>query len=514
MFEQWIKDIKGAVPNRASIGKRRERQSRAASPPPRRDLTPLQDSITWTSPATQVRPRDWPPNLDWTAVCTTPIPDNPTGSIISPESLLGSPAYPTLPHPAADVLTALDAQWLSTIYREGFEAIFGSWMGRYSCPFLFVLLSMPFPFSPRTLKTDDSSFGENSLADKYVSISDLCSQLDRWMAESTDEEQAPAFSTRDQQENERDVAIDHSLRSTIEAFSARWLPITARPASLGPGNLNVVQALWRRARRDMLRVINRPSYRSMLTLFLFALTPIPTGISEEEEVDGISGQVCVHAALQQIQSLRARQRNLQFNGSKVLPSSLKTTPAVVAGLVSIGTSSFINAESTAYWAALTFDTSASLTLNCRSLLSSGLFGFKAEPSWRLVRTCAKMFEEDDGVGGGGFEMTDERANQIIAAAAAWKLLGWKLTAVFKEALRDGHDESEIRKAYLAVVDSIEQFNGTYRHLLEACQRRMQFLGQQTRLRWCKWALYFGSLVMNPEIQTEDESRFPHATLLP
>ena len=35
---------------------------------------------------------------------------------------------------------------------------------------------------------------------------------------------------------------------------------------------------------------------------------------------------------------------------------------------------------------------------------------------------------DGGLGG----MTDDRANQIIAAAASWKLLGWKLTAVFKE----------------------------------------------------------------------------------
>ena len=209
----------------------------------------------------------------------------------------------------------------------------------------------------------------------------------------------------------------------------------------------------------MLRVINRPSYRSMLTLFLFALTPIPTGILEEEEVDGISGQACVHAALQQIQSLRARQRNLQFSGSKVSPSSPKNTPAVVAGPVSIGTSSFINAESTAYWAALTFDTSASLTLNCRPLLSSGLFGYKAEPLMAASENVRQMFDDGTGGrGGGGFEMTDERANQIIAAAAAWKLLGWKLTAVFKEALRDGHDESEIRKAYVEVVDSIKQFN--------------------------------------------------------
>ncbi|KAM0354218.1 hypothetical protein ACHAPU_001256 [Fusarium lateritium] len=185
------------------------------------------------------------------------------------------------------------------------------------------------------------------------------------------------------------------------------------------------------------------------------------GISEEEETDGISGQACVHAALQQIQTLRARQRNLQFSGSKVSPS-LKSQ-ANVTTPDSIQDSGFINAESIVYWAALTFDTSASLTLNCRSLLSSGLFGFESELPWRLVRTCAKMFDENARQWKqGSSDMTDERANQIIAAGASWKLLGWKLTAIFKEALRDGHDESEVRKAYLAVVDSTKQFEATDR----------------------------------------------------
>ena len=278
--------------------------------------------------------------------------------------------------------------------------------------------------------------------------------------------------------------IDESLKSTMAAFSARWLPLTSSVAAREGNEGNVIRALWRHARRDMLRVINRPSYRSMLTLFLFALTPIPAGISEDEELDGISGQACVHAALQQIQILRARQRNLQFSGSKVSPYQSKQ--AIPASPDSVDTSNFITAESTAYWAALTFDTSASLTLNCRSLLSSGLFGFDEELSWRLVRSRAQMFHENAKQWQpGSIDMTDERANLIVGAGAAWKLLGWKLTAVFKEALRDGHEEHKVRQAYAAVVDSIVYFNETFRPHLEACHKRMHFLGQQTKLRWCK-----------------------------
>ena len=221
----------------------------------------------------------------------------------------------------------------------------------------------------------------------------------------------------------------------------------------------------------------------MLSLLLFALTPIPTGISEDEEADGISGQACVHTALQQVQTLRARHRNLQFNGSKVSTSS--RPQSVCTGPESMATSEFINAENTAYWAALTFDTSASLTLNCRPLLSSGLFGFEAELPWRLVKTTSKVFAEATHQWReNNTDMTDERANQIIAAAASWKLLGWKLAAICKEALRDGHEEPEVQKTFTAVVDSIREFNATYRQSLEECHKRMQFLSQRTKLRWC------------------------------
>ncbi|QPC76476.1 hypothetical protein HYE68_007228 [Fusarium pseudograminearum] len=397
-----------------------------------------------------------------------------SGDTLTGSAVLESASPPRYTNPSRgyvvnDSMEGLDTTWLDTLYREGFEVVFGSWMGSYSCPFLF----------------------GHTLADKYVSISDLCRHLDGCIVDSGNSQVAG-----------RGEEAELSLQSTICAFAARWLPVTSAVES-SENHCNLVQSLWRHARRDMLRIINRPSYRSMLSLLLFALTPIPEGISEEEETDGISGQACVHAALQQIQNLRARQRNLQFSGSKVSPSLRSET---VTTPESIESSGFINAESTVYWAALTFDTSASLTLNCRPLLSSGLFGFESELPWRLVRTCAKMFDENARQWKqASADMTDERANQIIAAGASWKLLGWKLTAIFKEALRDGHEEPEVRKAYFAVVDSIKQFGIVYRPLLDECHKRMPFLGQKTKLRWFSLMLHYhlGILMLVDIIQVTD-----------
>ncbi|KAE8389571.1 hypothetical protein BDV23DRAFT_184328 [Aspergillus alliaceus] len=379
-------------------------------------------------------------------------------------NLLPAPDHAIVTVSPLEILNPSDAHLLRKIYRAGFDAIFSSWMSSYGCPFL----------------------SENSVGAHNPSILEICEHLDGWMREMSLRDPAmilvPEHSGGDREND--------SLRGSIAAFSARWLPLTSGNPEATQWCHHVVHALWRHARRDMMRVINRPSYRSMLTLFLFALTPIPAGISEEEELDGISGQACIHAALQQIQTLRARQRSVQFNGTKV--SQPARSRAIVAIPEAVATEGFLTAENIAYWAALTFDTSASLTLNCRPLLSAGLLGFEAELPWRLVRAGAVKFQKQmqEWHAHAVSEITDERASQIVASGSAWKLLAWKLTAVFKEALRDGHDESEVKRAFRLVSGFIQEFNDIYREPLEACQRRMPFLGEQIRFRWYSLMLHY------------------------
>lgn len=317
----------------------------------------------------------------------------------------------------------------------------------------------------RSLESPDSG--------EAVDLAALCNELDSWIGNS-DKTAGDSYQGH--------MGSGYMNRS-IEAFSARWLS-TLAPEGSEEEHEKIVQQLWRRARRDMLQAINRPSYSSMLSLFIFALTPIPVGISESEELDGVSGQVCIHAALQHIQILRAQQRNLQFSGSKVLPCNEDTSADSPPR--SPPTTEYIMAESKAFWAALTFDTSASLTLNCRSLLSAGLFGFEAESSWRLVRASSKIFYETIKEWSAKHMMvSDEMANQIISTSTAWKLLTWKLVAVFKEALRDGHDESEVNSTFVKIVSSIRDFDTIYRPPLLSCKDRMPFLSEQVRFRWCK-----------------------------
>ena len=287
-----------------------------------------------------------------------------------------------------------------------------------------------------------------------------------------------------QEEVERERQIDRTLSQAIQTFSARWLPLTFQSPLQKAAQTQLIQSLWRDLRKNLLKAINRPCYRSMWSLYLFAMVPIPVGIPEEEEDNGLPALSCVQAALQHVLYIRARQRCLEFNGSKVSP--LQDRTAFISSWDEIRTD-YMNIESMIYWAALTFDTSSSLTFNTKSLLTSGLLGWESESSWRLVRTCTDIFhEQTEDWRIHGFIVTEENANRIIAAAAALKLRVWKVVAVLKEALREGHEENAVHRAYMSAVDAIKQFNVTYRPLLVACERRIQFLCQHTKLRWCEF----------------------------
>lgn len=47
-----------------------------------------------------------------------------------------SPSVLGLVQPSSDIVTPLESQWLLTIFRMGFDTVFGSWMGRFGCPFV------------------------------------------------------------------------------------------------------------------------------------------------------------------------------------------------------------------------------------------------------------------------------------------------------------------------------------------------------------------------------------------
>ncbi|KIV96030.1 hypothetical protein PV10_03612 [Exophiala mesophila] len=367
-----------------------------------------------------------------------------------------------------DIANAEWGPWLDQIFDTPFQAIFGWWLGRYCCP----------------LVDDPSSI-------IVVPPRDLFSALDASMADECNTANRESVIKSPYQRQKQNDQIEHALTQAARAFASRWLPIVADGFTQQESLDEIIREFWRVSRKTMLTVINRVSYRSVLTLFIFGLTPIPLGISDEEESEGLTGQICVQAALQQVQRLRERQRNCQFSGAQVSPATDRMSNHPRATPLN---EDYLKLESRAYWSALIFDTSASVSLNFRSSLTSGVHGFKTEPAWAVIKTfLTDSFHsqaESWRIRGDGTEVSTEKACHVLAAVAVCKLYVWKMIAVVKEAVREGDTEDKVLEAWSSLMEALDMFKGTIRPLLGDCLRRLSFMGQDDKLNWYEVALHY------------------------
>lgn len=315
------------------------------------------------------------------------------------------------------------------------------------------------------------------------------------------------WSETDIRKEEAGEKIDEYLKIAVKAFVARWLPLVPdRSHDLIGQHEALIRDTWRAARKVMLRIINYASYRSILALYLFSQTPIPIGISDEEQSMGISGLLCIHTALLQIQRLRERQKTCQYFGSQ-----LSAWKDALSGFVPIAgvTETHLDFETRAYWAAVTWDTSTSLTSNFRSSLTSGLKGACLEPVWRLSRTflVSSLHSITENLCTKTLEVSDDTASQIFSAASVCQMYLWKTATSLKEALREGVEEESILFSWKAVLDAINIFQTSIRPPLNTCERRLHFLNQLSRFSWYQFSLqyYLGILIIVDALEAAGRS---------
>ncbi|KAF2870223.1 hypothetical protein BDV95DRAFT_75997 [Massariosphaeria phaeospora] len=350
-----------------------------------------------------------------------------------------APDLDRLPSSPANSTDAFLTQLSQRIFQSGFETIFGLSIGRYGCPLV-----------------------NDTTSDVCVSTTQLFNQLDVYIDEESDRKWPGDISEAPVRRQQRNGQIDKSLQCAIRAFSVQWRPLVSQKYDALSAE-NIVRDCWRAARKDMLKVINRPSYRSILALYLFAQIPTPVGISEDEELDGISGPVCMQTAVLHLQRLRDRKEKCPLNGP--VP--------------------YLDSESRAYWAAVIWDTLSSFGSNFRTSLTSGLKGACSEPAWRLTSSflIGSFQPMAEHWRTRGFGVSDDVVCQITAGAAICTLYVWKNITSLKEALREGVDEDGVHVAWEALLDTVNIFQTTIRPLLNNCERRLSFLEQRSRLSW-------------------------------
>ncbi|KAJ5727655.1 hypothetical protein N7493_005475 [Penicillium malachiteum] len=238
----------------------------------------------------------------------------------------------------------------------------------------------------------------------------------------------------------------------------------------------------------MLEAINVRSYQSVFSLVLFGLTPVPIGVGEEEEAEGVSGSLCFQVALHHIYSLRCWRRTLKFSTSKVIVQHPTVTPQVSNPItVDMQYHPNLYYENMVYTAGIIIDTTSSLTLDYKSVLAAGNLGMEKELFFEIIKTRASITHESWSKGFllQASTIGDREADEIKMCASQWKLYFWKTVAVLKEGLRDGCSEDLIQVSFRAVLCAIERFRLTYGPMLGACMRRLDFLGFRQRFDTCE-----------------------------
>ncbi|KAH8703254.1 hypothetical protein BGW36DRAFT_369051 [Talaromyces proteolyticus] len=436
--------------------------------------------IHWEPPSPDIKPNECESSTTVEGMTYWPkTNDTPMTSCIESKSRTSPSSISNAQ--SADILVS---QWSHRIFHGGFSTIFGRWIGRNGCPLVY----------------DPSSEAVIPPIKLFTKLDTLLDDQLHYLKQNNAAEPSNLGS-------ERNYEIDRSLDLAIKSYTARWLPIIAQNNSLDIRTYaEVSRNYWRASRKDMLRVINRVSYRSVLTLYLFGQTPVPLGISDDEELDGLTGVVCTQVALLQLQQLRGRLRSCQFNGSKVSGWSDATTRAAPSAKL---TPMLVDLENRAYWAAVTWDTSNSVTLNFNSTLSTGLKGACLEPAWVLTRGfLVDLFNPRAKEWcRGGFEVADDIAAQVISAAGICRLYVWRTIASVKEALREGVNEDSVLFAWRALLDGLDIFETIIRPILRRCAENLHLLSQVNRLNWYETLLhyYLGILILVDAVEAARRS---------
>lgn len=344
-------------------------------------------------------------------------------------------------------------------------------------------------------------------SDVCIPATKLFTSLDAYLSDESLHQSRGHWSDTDMRKEKTEEKIDEFLKCAVKAFVARWLPLVPhRNNYVGVQDEEVIRESWRAARTAMHQVINYASYRSVLTLYLFSQTPIPIGVSEEEELTGISGLLCIHTALLQIQRLRERQKTCQYFGSQVSAWTDALARSVPSPCL---TEKHLDFETRAYWSAVIWDTSSSLMSNFRSSLTSGLKGACSEPVWRIARTFLGSFHSrTEQWRAKTLDVTDDIASQIFSAAAVCQLYLWKTATSLKEAFREGVEGDSVLFSWEAVLDAINIFRVSFRPLLTSCERQLNFLNQLSRFNWYQFTLqyYLGILIIVDALEAAGRSQ--------
>ncbi|OHE90788.1 hypothetical protein CORC01_13928 [Colletotrichum orchidophilum] len=266
-------------------------------------------------------------------------------------------------------------------------------------------------------------------------------------------------SAREDDTGATEACINQALMSAVHAFSARWLPMSLFEDAgqrSEVGRRRLMQALWNQAHRDALLILTLPSYRSILALYLFAITP-SLGPADSQMVS----QLCYETSLRHYLHLRIKTRI-----STILPGTEREE--------------FGHLEDSAYWFGLVCDISRSL-LRCQPPVL--ICGPSSQARvWALVSHQVDDFAAyTTGNGPTTDLLSDAMVLKILQLGSSCKTMCWASVTDVQDSLFYNRTSLTPQAALKFCFSKLRQFETVFGPHMERIARDFILLNEKSQL---------------------------------
>lgn len=313
--------------------------------------------------------------------------------------------------------------------------------------------------------------------------------LDKFPAPHLDKERArnfglPDFELDAAEEDQEDAIINQALISAVHAFSARWLPAshfrTNNPLDLQESiamREHFVKSVWQRAHRDVVAVLARPSYRSILALYLFGTTPTPLKTRERRIVAH-----CQETAIRHYIQLRALTSPVARSSST---TSAQGPAGVEPSIAEIkARAEYDHLTNTAYWFGIVIDGSRAVTKCQPSILLPGLTGESQvwDPIRKQVENADVIYQSARST---KCPLTDDIVMTMIPYGFAYKTLFWKAVSLVQDYFFYHTVELPVETIVGNVACEMDRFQNVFEPFLDQCVLDYVLLSEKSRLLYSK-----------------------------
>ncbi|KEF52262.1 uncharacterized protein A1O9_11502 [Exophiala aquamarina CBS 119918] len=294
-------------------------------------------------------------------------------------------------------------------------------------------------------------------------------------------------------------AINLALNSAVYAYSVRWLLVShttdandfEKRDKIISSKKELATNLWRDARQHIYAAMARPTYRSILALYLFGITPSSSNV----DLDNIKDP-CLETALNHHSLLRSRFLTKTQTADSIV-DLLSSGPLLSTEPPSGRDESELKCMTDiAYWFGVISDTTRSLT-RCRpSVLLPGQSGEKKV--WSAVRQRTDAFEREfQSLIDLRAPLSDSLVTLILQHAFAFKTLVWAAITRVQDAVFHQLSDISLPEAIETVRVESNRFERVFGTLLSYCHRDFMLLNRSTQLSYTLLNIHFqvGSLIL-------------------